>query len=232
MLVDTIMTRPVVAVRPSMTVREAAHLMVAGRFGGLPVVSDDGRLVGMVSEGDLLRRNPSMERKSPWWLEWFSNPGKSAEDYTEIYERSVEEVMSRGVVTIDQGSNLDDLADLMVRRQVKRVPVVEQGKVVGLVARVDLLKGLARRMPGDERFISDEERMQADVEAAIVSQVGSSFVRPRVKSDAIELRGIIFDEKIRTAALAAARSVAGSKPVKDELVWVEPMADRLILPDG
>lgn len=231
MLVDTIMTTPVVAVRPSMTVREAARLMVAGRFGGLPVVSESGGLIGMVSESDLLRRNPfAVERKSPWWLEWFSSTGKSAEDYAEIHKRSVGEVMSRDVVTIGQGSNLDDLADLMVRKQLKRVPVVKQGKVVGLVARVDLLKGLARRMPGDEAAISDDERIQADVDTAIASKVGSSFVKTRVKSDAIELRGIVFDENIRSAALAAARSVAGSRSIEDGIVWVEPMADRVVLP--
>ncbi|WP_029075280.1 CBS domain-containing protein [Kaistia adipata] len=230
MLVESIMTTPVIAILPSMTVREAARLMVAARFGGLPVVSKDGTLVGMVSERDLLRRGRvAGERKSPWWLEWFASVGKTAEDYVEIYERPVEEVMSRNVVTIERQANVDDVADVMVQHQIKRVPVVHQGKVIGIVARTDLLRGLASRMPPDEGPHPDDERIQAEVEAALTRELGGSFVRPRVRDGNVELRGIIFDEGTRAAARAAVQGVAGLKTVTDELVWVEPMAGRVVL---
>jgi CBS domain-containing protein len=231
MLVDTIMTTPVVAIHPSMTVREAARLMVAGRFGGLPVVSEDGTLVGMVSEGDLLRRGKTVsERKSPWWLEWFASAGKSAEDYAEIYERSVGDVMSRDLVVVNKGDRLDDVADLMVGRQIKRLPVVENGKLVGLVARIDLLRGLSGRLPGDDRHVSPDAKLQAEIEAAITGELGRSFVRTRVEDGVIKLRGIVFNEKAHVTAVEAARRVAGSRSVEDGLVWVEPMADRVVLP--
>jgi CBS domain-containing protein len=230
MLVEQIMTTPVIAILPSMTVREAARLMVAARFGGLPVVSEAGTLVGMVSERDLLRRGRTFgERKSPWWLEWFASVGKTAEDYVEIYERPVEEIMTRGGVTIDRLANVDDVAEVMVKRQIKRVPVVDHGKVVGIVARADLLRGLARRMPPDEGIHSDDDRIQGDVEVALARELGGSFIRPRVQDGKIELRGVIFDEATRGKARAAAEGVAGPMAVRDEMVWVEPMAQRVVL---
>lgn len=231
MFVETIMTTPVVAILESATVREAARLMVAGRLGGLPVVSQDGALQGMVSEGDFLRRNSlAPERKSPWWLEWFASTGKSAEDYAEIYERTVGEVMSRGVVTIGKDATVDDVAELMAKRLLKRIPVVDQGKVIGIVARVDLLKGLARRMPADYVAVTEDERLQAAVDAALVKSLGKSFVRSRVNAGVAELQGMVFNESTHTAALAAVQDVAGLKSVQDEIVWVEPMAERVVLP--
>jgi len=231
MLVDSIMTTPVLAILPSTTVRQAACLMVAGRFGGLPVVSDAGTLLGMVSESDFLRRSRAVgEKKSPWWLEWFASVGKTAEDYVEIYERPVEQIMSRDVATIAKDATIDDLTDLMVRRRIKRVPVVEHGKVVGIVARADLLGGIARQIRTDDANTMEDDRIRADAMAALAGSKGDSFIRVRVKDGVVELHGLVFDEDARRSAHDAVEKVSGLASLRDEIVWVEPMAGRLVLP--
>lgn len=233
MLVEEVMTAPIIGVGPTATVHEAARLMIAGRFGGLPVVKEDGTLVGMVSESDFLRRSVDQtERKSPWWLDWFTSTGKCADEYFEIYGRTVEEVMSPNVATIRKDDTVDHAVDVMVNRRVKRLPVVEGDKVVGIVARADLLRGISRALPADKRGASEDERIRHEIEAELSKRTGVRFVRARVESGVAHLGGIIFDESSRSTASDAAKKVGGVKSIQDELVWVEPMSNRVILPEG
>jgi CBS domain-containing protein len=233
MLVANIMTTPVISVEPSASIREAAALMLAHRISGLPVVKRDGTLIGMVTEGDFLRRGElGTERKRSWWLEIFVSPGKIADEYVHTHGRKVEEVMSDDVVTTYMNAPLEEVVETMSRHRVKRLPVVENGKVVGIVARSDLLRALARTQPSNDPVAVSDERIRTDIEAELAKQSwsGHGSIHVNVKNGAIELSGVIFDERERRAAYVAAENVAGVKSVSDEIVWVEPMSGMVILP--
>jgi CBS domain-containing protein len=233
MLVANIMTTPVISVEPSASIREAAALMLAHRISGLPVVKRDGTLIGMVTEGDFLRRGElGTERKRSWWLEIFVSPGKIADEYVHTHGRKVEEVMSDDVVTTYLNAPLEEVVETMNRHRVKRLPVVENGKVVGIVARSDLLRALARTQPSNDPVAVSDERIRTDIEAELAKQSwsGHGSIHVNVKNGAIELSGVIFDERERRAAYVAAENVAGVKSVSDEIVWVEPMSGMVILP--
>lgn len=234
MFVEAVMTTPVISIRPSTSVAEAARLMLAHRISGLPVVEGDGTLVGIVSEGDFLRRSElGTERKRSWWLEFLVSPGKVADEYVHAHGRKVEEVMTNGAVTISKGATLDEVVEMMSRRSIKRLPVVDNGKIVGIVARSDLLRPMARALsPGDTQA-TDDEQIRAAIQAELSGQSwgGGGLIRVHVDKGAVELTGTIFDERERRAAHVAAENVAGVKSVSDQLAWVEPMSGVVVLPE-
>lgn len=233
MHVADIMTTPVISVEPSASIREAAALMLAHRISGLPVVRHDGTLIGVLTEGDFLRRGElGTQRKRSWWLELLVSPGKMADEYVQTHGRKVEEVMSYDVVTTSKDASLDDVVETMSRHRIKRLPVVEKGKVVGIVARSDLLRALARAQPSNDPAAVSDERIRADIEAELGGQKwsGHGLIHVNVKDGAVELSGAIFDERERRAIHVAAENVQGVKSVSDEIVWIEPMSGMIILP--
>jgi CBS domain-containing protein len=232
MQAKAVMTTPVISVDPSTSIRDAARLMLAHGISGLPVVSKEGRqLVGMVSEGDFLRRpelgtEPARSR----WLEWLSTEGSAADDYVRVHGRTVEDVMTRDVVTTRADATLEDVVGLMIKHRVKRLPVVEEGRLIGIVARSDLLRALLGRLSSETQAISDDDRIRAELEAELARQTWGGLVRIRVSGGVVELRGAVFDDRIRAATRVAAENVAGVKSVRDELVYVEPLSGLVILP--
>ncbi|MDF2118603.1 CBS domain-containing protein [Roseiarcaceae bacterium H3SJ34-1] len=232
MLVENIMTTPVISVDPSASIQEAAALMLAHRISGLPVVRRDGTLVGMLTEGDFLRRGElGTERKRSWWLELLVSPGKIADEYVHTHGRKVEEVMSNNVATTPRNAPLDDVVTTMNRHNVKRLPVVENGKVIGIIARSDLLRALARAQPSSDPVAAGDERIRTDIEAELAKQSwGHGSIHVNVKDGAVILSGVILDDRERQAARVAAENVAGVKSVSDEIVWVEPMSGMVISP--
>jgi CBS domain-containing protein len=235
MRVDTVMTTPVVSVEPSASIADAARLMLTLRISGLPVVGRDGTLVGMLSEGDLLRRGElGTERKRSWWLEFLVSPGKVAEEYVHAHGRKVEEVMASEVVTTRRDASLDEVVELMARHRVKRLPVLENGKVVGIVARSDLLRALADALPAGAAPVSDDKRIEAAILAELAGRSwgGNGLIRAHVQDGVVELSGTIFDERERLAARVVAENVPGVKSVTDQLVWIEPMSGTVLLPPG
>ena len=233
MFVWNVMTVPVISVEPSASIGAAATLMLAQRISGLPVVERDGTLVGMISEGDLLRRGEiGTERARSWWLDFFVTPGKAADEYVHAHGRKVAEVMSTDVVTIRRAASLSDAVEAMSRHRVKRLPVVEDGKLLGIIARSDILRALALAQPAaDPAAVSD-----GHVRRAIMAELAklrwsiSGLVRAHVEHGAVELTGTIFDERARLAVHVAAENVAGVRSVSDRLVWVAPMIGVVIVP--
>ena len=235
MRVRDVMTTRVVSVEPKTSVGEAAGLMLAHRISGLPVVSADGTLVGIVSEGDFLRRSElGTGRKRPRWLAFLMSSGRMADEYVHLHGRTVDEVMSTDVATTSQDAPLDEVVDLMGRRRIKRVPVTEDGKIVGIVARSDLLRALARALPANQAEAADDERILAALSAELDRQEwsGNGLIRARVTDGAVELLGTIFDERQRLAARVAAENIPGVKSVSDQLVWIEPRTGTVILPSS
>jgi CBS domain-containing protein len=144
MLARDVMVPRVICVTPDESVLVATRLMLQRGISGLPVVDGGGNLVGIVSEGDFLRRaETGTKRVRPRWLEFILGPGRLAEEYVQVSSRKVSDVMSRDVRTVTPDAPLAAVVDLMERHHIKRIPVVDGGKVVGIVTRANLLHAMA-----------------------------------------------------------------------------------------
>ena len=133
-----VMTRNVVSIGTDASVADMVKLMFDNRISGLPVVDDQGGLVGIVTEGDCLRRAEiGTERKRPRWLELLIGPGRLADEYIHTHSRKVAEVMTQSPITITEDTSLEEVVHLMESRRIKRLPVVRNGKVVGIVSRAN-----------------------------------------------------------------------------------------------
>jgi CBS domain-containing protein len=226
-----VMTRNVATVESRASVAEAIGLMLDKQVSGLPVVDDAGKVVGILSEGDLLRRSETgTERHRPRWLEILMGPGRMAGEYVRTHGRKVEEIMTREVVSVTEETPLDEVVQLMERRRIKRVPVINGGSLVGIISRADLLRALARALePKPAQPTSDDairERILAELaKAAWVPREGLTIT---VTNGVVDLNGVILDENEREALRVAAENVPGVKAVEDRLVWVEPVSGIVI----
>ena len=140
-----VMVRAVVTASPDTTVEELARLMINLRISGVPIMDKDGRLVGTVTEGDLLRRvETGTEPHRAHWSEPFSSNSRLAAEYIKSHAKRVADIMTREVCSVEELATLGEIADLLETKHIKRVPVVHDGKIVGIVSRADLLKSLSR----------------------------------------------------------------------------------------
>ncbi|TIT35510.1 MAG: CBS domain-containing protein [Mesorhizobium sp.] len=231
MQAEAIMSRPVVGIDPSASIAEAAGVMLSKKVSGLPVIRNDGRLVGIVSEGDFLRRGElGTERKRSRWLEFLVSPGKAADEYVRANGRRVEEVMSQDVVTASPAASLAKVVELMTRHHVKRIPVVEAGKVVGIITRSDLLRALLGVLPDGAATVIDDEQIRQNIATELARQrwAGNDLINVTVDKGVVTLSGAIFDERERQAATVAAENVAGVNAVKDNLFCADPVSVVLV----
>ncbi|APO78779.1 CBS/BON domain-containing protein (plasmid) [Rhizobium etli 8C-3] len=225
MRVSTIMTSAVITIQSTATVAEAANLMLANRISGLPIVEPQGMLVGLISESDLLRRSElDTERQRSWWLSLLASPGKVAEEYVRAHGRKVKEVMSAPVMTVSPYATLGEAADLMERSKVKRLPVVTNGRLVGIVTRSDFLKPLVREPPVEAGQPLSDAAIAAAIAEELAAQSWSKngLIRANVKNGVVTLSGSVLDERERGAAIVAAENVLGVKMVRDQLAWIDP----------
>jgi CBS domain-containing protein len=219
-----IMTLEVVSVSPDASIVEAVRLMLQNRISGLPVVDRQGMLVGVVTEGDFLRRaETGTQRKRARWIEFFVGAGQSAEEYVHTHGRKVADVMTSTPIAITEDTRLDDIVSLMEQGSVKRLPVVRQGRVVGIVSRANLLHALAS-VVGD---LPASPTTDVTIREQIISEFSHKVWSPRdfnvvVRDGVVELWGTILDERERQAAKVAVENVAGVKTVRDHLVRAEP----------
>jgi CBS domain-containing protein len=220
-----VMTRKVISVATNASVLEAIRLMLQNKISGLPVVDEEGLLVGIITEGDFLRRaETGTERKRPRWLEFLTGSGRLAGEYVRTHGRKVSEIMTPDPVTIADDTPLDKVVRLMEQHRIKRLPVVRGRAIVGIVCRANLLHGLAsviRELPAPAK--SDSEiREQIVAELATQPWTRRHYIDPVVRNGTVELWGAIFDDRERQAAKVVAENIAGVKAVKDHLVWIEP----------
>ncbi len=231
MIASDVMTRNFLSISPDTSVAEAIRLMLDNRISGLPVIDAAGRLVGILTEGDLLRRGETgTERHRPRWLEILMGPGRLAGEYVRTHGRRVEEIMTRDLVTVTPETSLDEVVGLMERRRIKRVPVLDGDVPVGIVSRADLLRVLARTFEEEPPATGgdDEIRERILAELAKVSWVPRDGLAITVANGVVDLDGVILDEKERQALRVAAENVPGVKAVEDHLVWVEPVSGTII----
>jgi CBS domain-containing protein len=215
-----IMTRKVTSVSADTSVRDAAKLMLQQRFSGLPVVDEVGRLLGMVSEGDFIRRS-EIGTQSPHigWLDYLIGPGKAAVDFVRENGRKVGEIMTKSdLVTATEDMPLEEVVRLMERNNVKRLPILREETLIGIVTRADLLRAVASLAQDVPDPTADDDHIRDRVIASIEKhewrpvQLGVT-----VRDGIVHLSGMIMDERYRTAAIVAAENVSGVKLVHDHL---------------
>jgi CBS domain-containing protein len=227
-----VMTPGVFSIPSDAPVMHAVRIMLQHHISGLPVV-DAGNLVGILTEGDLLRRvEIGTQRKRPRWLEFLVGPGRLAEEYARASGRKVHEVMTKEVRTVTENAPLDGIVKLMERYRIKRVPVMREQTVVGIVTRANLLRALAsvarevKPSSDDDRAI--RERLIAELNQQSWAPVGLLDIV--VRDAVVQLWGAITDERQRAALTVAAENIPGVKAVEDHLEWIEPTSAMFFVP--
>jgi CBS domain-containing protein len=220
------MTRPVITVTPDTTIVKAATVMLQRHVSGLPVVDASGKLVGVVSEGDFIRRAEiGTGRRRGRWLRFVLGPGKSASDFVHEHGRRVSEIMSTSPFTITEDTALAEIVALMEKNHVKRLPVMRGHQLVGIVSRANLLRAvasLARQIPDPT---ADDDHIRNRVIDALEKNDWCPFgLGVIVKDGIVHLSGVITEEGSRQAAVVAVENVQGVHKVHDHLCWVDTMS--------
>lgn len=219
MKVGDIMVKDVVAVGPETAVREVATLMLERRISGVPVIDAERRVLGIVSEGDLIRR-PEIEtdHARTGWLGIFVSAEDRARDFVKSHGRKAGEVMTRPALCVAPDTPLTEVVRLMERNRVKRLVVVEHGKLAGLVTRADLLRAMVAHQDvalaesSDKALCRRIEEMLRDEDWA-----NSAYVYVRVEDGVAHLWGTVESAAQREALIVAVRGVPGVKDVAPHL---------------
>jgi CBS domain-containing protein len=219
------MTPQVISVEADASVMQAVRLMLQYRISGLPVVSAKGELVGMVTEGDFLRRGElGTQRRRSRWLEFLVGPGRLADEYVHACGRKVEEVMTPDPITITEGTPLDRAVELMERHRVKRLPVVREKRLVGIVSRANIMRALVSLAREARPPATDDAEIRERILAECKKQSWAPMANVLVRDGVVELWGTLTDERERQALIVAAENVPGVKAVHDHMVWIEPVS--------
>jgi CBS domain-containing protein len=226
-----VMTPRVVAVDPEATIAEAADLMLRTGVSGLLVIDNNGALVGIVTEGDLLRRAElGTQRIRPRWLAFF-NPGKLAEEYARSHGRNVREVMTVEVETVAEDTHVSKIVKIMTKGHIKRLPVLRDGKVVGIVSRADLMRALCGVAETACLLDPDDSAIRTRILAAVESEswAPTALLNPQVTKGEVDLWGTITDERERAGLRALVENVPGVRTVRDHLVWCNPYCAMVLV---
>lgn len=230
MIVRDVMTREVAAVQANASIEAAIALMLERGISGLPVLDEQGAAIGIVSEGDLLRRTElGTVRPQPGWIQFVVDPDRLAETYAREHGRRVSDVMTRTLVTVSPEATLAEAAELMARHRIRRVPVIEHGRLAGIVARADLLRALHAALT---RSRATPFRSDAEIRAAVEASIAETGLFPAgrvtvaVAGGDVTLHGTLTGERQRAALRAAAEAVPGVRMVRDGLACVDPPPDQ------
>jgi CBS domain-containing protein len=214
-----VMVAPVITVKPYTSVKELAQTLLKNHISAVPVVDDQGKLVGIVSEGDLLRRSEAgTERRRPWWLLLITGEEMLAQEYVKAHARKVADVMVRDVVTAAPETSLDEIATLMERNSIKRVPIVSSGQLVGIVTRANLIQAVASKQVGLEIPNADAAiRHKLLTHLKAQPWAHTALLNITVNGGVVDLWGMTGSESERKAIRVAAESMAGVHAVNDHL---------------
>lgn len=225
MQVRDVMTQRVISAGPEESILTAARLMLQNRISGVPVVDPKGALVGIVTEGDFLRRGEiGTARRRPKWLEFLIGPGRLAEEYVHSAGRKVREVMTPDPCTVREDDTLETVVELMERHRIKRLPVMRDGRMVGIVSRANLMHALASLSREAPPPVGDDVDIRDRIIAALAQHRWAIAINVVVKNGIADVFGTITDEREREACIVTVENVPGVKAVHDHLVWVEPMS--------
>lgn len=215
-----IMTRNVITATPSTEVREIVDLMIKNRISAVPVVDDGGRVIGMVSEGDLMRRvENNTERRDSWWLAALFSARNDADSYVKSHGRRAEDVMTREPITISEDTPLYKIAQTLEKNHIKRVPVVANGKLVGIVSRSNLLQGFSTMQKDARAGVADDTTIRNSIIKEIESKLGISgnTTNVVVVNGVVTLWGLVESAAQKKGAAIAAEGTPGVKEVHNNL---------------
>lgn len=213
-----VMTTRVAVVSPDTAVEEIVRRLIERRISAMPVVDTDGGLVGMVSEGDLVRRPELGTEGLPSWASYvLDDPAQRAVHYRKIHGLEAKDVMSTPVWTVEEHATLAEIAELLETRRIKRVPVVRNGRLIGVVSRANLLHGFATSKPQKSVTAADRE-LRAVVTDNLVEHPGvpDEFINVTVADGVVHLWGMVATQAELDAARAEAER-AGAKVVENHL---------------
>jgi CBS domain-containing protein len=233
MKASDIMTPGVISADPDATVLQAARYMLQHHISGLPVIDKSGALVGILSEGDFLRRREThTDRRTSRWLEFLMGPGKMAAEYTHTHGSKVSEVMTTKVHTVTEDTPLEKIVELMEKRRIKRVPVLHNNKVVGIVTRANLMHAMVSLARTEHKAEKDDAAIRQKLLSELKNEKWAlaSMINVVVRDGVVELWGAIVDDRQREALIVAAENTPGVKEVKNHLAWVEPNSGVVIEP--
>jgi CBS domain-containing protein len=220
MLAIDIMTPAVVTATPETTVPELCRLMLESRISALPVVDQAGAVVGMITEGDLLRRCESgTEKKRPVWAELFVSNSQLAAEYVKAHGRKAKDIMTPEVVTVAESTPLREIADLFEKHGIKRVPVLREKRLVGMVSRANLVQALVAGLATTTPAAPADD---AAIRAKLVAEFADKSWRPSnviVRNGIVHLWGEVTSEEERAAMRVTAENMPGVKGVKDHTVY-------------
>ncbi|MCC5883419.1 MAG: CBS domain-containing protein [Halomonas sp.] len=216
-----VMTAKVITVSPETDVREIARLLLEHNISALPVVDAGGAVLGIVSEGDLMRRvENGTERRKSWWLKSIFAGANNASEYVKTHARKAHEIMTPKPITIAEDEPLYRVAKLLEKHHIKRVPVVRDGKLVGIVSRANLLRGFSAVALDIETPVTANDR---DIRDAILKEVDENTgvwvdrINVIVTDGAVQVWGIVESQEEKMAVQVAAENTPGVKSVENNL---------------
>lgn len=214
-----VMVSFVIAVAPDLDVRAVANTLVGNNISAVPVVGLDGKLQGIISEGDLIRRaETGTERKRSWWLELFTSSQTLAAEFVKSHALKASDIMTRDVVTAGPDASLREIANLLEMHGIKRVPIVEDGCVVGIVSRANLVQALASQGPELHAVPGDDAALRENVVKNLSAQPwGKAMVNVIVRDGVVDLWGLVQTDDERRAIRVTAESTPGVRAVNDNL---------------
>ncbi|MCE8016046.1 CBS domain-containing protein [Halomonas sp. MCCC 1A17488] len=219
-----VMTPKVITVSPDADVREIARLLLENNISAVPVVDAEERVLGIVSEGDLMRRVGSgSEQSKSWWLKAFFTGGNSASEYVKTHARKAHEIMTRDPITIGEDESLQRVAKLLEKHHIKRVPVVRDGRLVGIVSRANLLRGFSATAPDAQTSVTTDDRQIRD---AILKEVDENTgvwvdrINVIVTEGVVQVWGLVESQEEKMAVQVAAENTPGVKSVENNLGMV------------
>lgn len=221
-----IMSTDVVTVGPDASVQHVADLLVKHRISGMPVVDGSGRVIGLVSEGDLLRRaDAGTGHERSWWLKLFLGSEGLAREYIHEHSRQVADVMSREIITAAPDTPVSELAEILEKHRIKRLPIVKDGKLVGIVSRANLLHALVSlRDAIPARPVADSELRDAIVARMRAEPwISTSLVNVTVASGVADLWGIVDTSAEKKALRVLVETTPGVTAVNDHII-IRPVA--------
>lgn len=214
-----VMVSPVITGTRGMSVRDVAKVLSDNRISALPIADEAGNIVGIVSEGDLIHRAEiGTQKQRSWWLSLLTSNVQLAEEYARSHAKKVDDVMTHEVVSVDPETPLSDVAQLFEKRRIKRVPVLKDGRLVGIVTRANLVQAIATAPQKEHRPLADEEireKLQKRLEAQPWANV--TMLNVTVSDGVVHLWGIVRSEAERNAIRVAVESIPGVRAVKDNL---------------
>jgi CBS-domain-containing membrane protein len=214
------MVFPVITVQPSSSVKEVAKIFLERRISAVPVVDEHGKLVGIVSEGDLLHRSEAgTERRRPWWLLALTGDEALAADYVKAHARRVSDVMTTEVIAASPETALHEIASLLENHAIKRVPIVKDGQVIGIVSRANLLQAVA-----SDRKRLDIQPSDAAIRDKLLTHLKTQrwthidLLNATVTDGVVDLWGVSNSDSEKKAIRVAAEAMPGVRAVNDHLI--------------